>query len=253
MFQWYRSQVNEHGLFSGTKLFVRVAWGQSLARAANKLLPPVYQCPCCGWEGRRFYDYLETGYRVKNVACPGCDSHSRHRAFHLWLANIFQIDRFSGTGLIFAPERALNGVWGVAEKLRLYHLDIVPARGVDLLGDIQRLPFKDDAFSFLWCHHVLEQVPDDFAAMRELRRVLQPVGGVLVVSAGLQPRPETIEFGFSDKRFSGNHRSYGQDFPQRLAEAGFAVETVAPWLAENDLSRFGIKADEMFFVCRKSD
>ena len=252
MLSWYRNQISDHGLMPASALLWRAGWAQTRARLANKLLAARYECPCCGWRGRRFYDYLETGYRAVNVECPQCASHGRHRLLKVWLDKEFGLAEKSGTGLIFAPEKALAEVWEMARGWRLYKLDIIAARGVDVLGDVQRLPFKDDAFDLLWCHHVLEQTPDDQASMRELRRVLRPQGE-LIISAGLSPNAETREFGFSDKRFSGNHRSYGQDFPQRLTDAGFTVENAGQGVQEAERQRYGISGDERFFRCRKSN
>jgi SAM-dependent methyltransferase len=40
-----------------------------------------------------------------------------------------------------------------------------------VVGDIQQLPFADNAFDFVICSHVLEHVPDPAAAISELQRV----------------------------------------------------------------------------------
>ena len=78
-----------------------------VAELSNRLLAPRLACPCCGWEGRRFLDYIEIGYRVDNAACPKCDSHPRHRALYLWLKNEFQVANSTGRALVFAPEKAI--------------------------------------------------------------------------------------------------------------------------------------------------
>lgn len=39
-----------------------------------------------------------------------------------------------------------------------------------LLSDVQNLPFRDNAFDLVYCHNVLEHVPDYIAAIRELKR-----------------------------------------------------------------------------------
>jgi SAM-dependent methyltransferase len=251
MFAWFKGQIKEQGWKEAGKLLGRVAWSQGRARAANKLLPPRHSCPCCGWRGRRFYDYIETGYRLANIACPRCDSHGRHRAFHWWLKNEFNLSGQEGVGLLLAPEKALAPIWATARHLRFWRLDLVAARGVDVLADAQFLPFKDGTFDFLWCHHVLEQIPDDFAAMRELKRVLREPNGVLIVSAGTHDIPDTVEFGFSDKRFSGNCRQYGRDFPQRLTRAGFEPQTVSLGLTDKEFKEYGIKSGEVFYLCRR--
>lgn len=50
-----------------------------------------------------------------------------------------------------------------------------------LRGDAQRLPFRDSSFERVLAAEVLEHLPDDGAALREIRRVLVP-GGLLAVS-----------------------------------------------------------------------
>ena len=57
-------------------------------------------------------------------------------------------------------------------------------------GDITRLPFSDHAFDVVICSEVLEHIPDEAQAIREIIRVLKP-GEILAVSV---PRflPEMI-------------------------------------------------------------
>ncbi|MBN1419188.1 MAG: class I SAM-dependent methyltransferase [Planctomycetes bacterium] len=48
-------------------------------------------------------------------------------------------------------------------------------------GDAQAIPFPDDAFDAVIFTEVLEHVPDDRRALREIRRVLKP-GGALILT-----------------------------------------------------------------------
>src|SRR6266550_2499395 len=107
MFSWFRTQVNTLGFLPAARLLTRVVRYRVPVELGNRLLPDKMECPCCGWRGRRFLDYIELGYRVPNAECPNCESHSRHRALFLWLKSEFQIEGKSGRALIFAPERAL--------------------------------------------------------------------------------------------------------------------------------------------------
>jgi 2-polyprenyl-3-methyl-5-hydroxy-6-metoxy-1,4-benzoquinol methylase len=50
-----------------------------------------------------------------------------------------------------------------------------------LTGDITKLPFADHSFDVVICSEVLEHIPDDAEAIREITRVLKP-GEMLVVS-----------------------------------------------------------------------
>ncbi len=47
-------------------------------------------------------------------------------------------------------------------------------------GDGTRLPFPDDTFDHIICSEVMEHIPDDAAAARELARVLKPGGNLAV-------------------------------------------------------------------------
>lgn len=64
------------------------------------------------------------------------------------------------------------------------------------MGDVTRLPFKDNSFDIVICSEVLEHVPDNKKAAKELVRVLKP-GKDLVVSV---PRylPERICWALSE-------------------------------------------------------
>jgi SAM-dependent methyltransferase len=250
MFSWYRAQVNDHGLLSATLLLGRVVGYRIPVVLSNKLLPATLECPCCGWKGRRFLDYIETGYRVPNAACPNCDSHSRHRGLYLWLKHEFQLEAKSGRALIFAPERALEPLWKSARNIRLIKTDIESTRDVDVLSDVMRLPFASESVELIWCHHVLEQVEDDRAALRELHRVLLKAGGQLLISVGLT-RETTEEFGRANKSLSGNRRLYGRDFSQRLEQAGFQVASLTYNLSAQELERYGV-CPETFYQCTKT-
>ncbi|HBB89562.1 MAG TPA: hypothetical protein DC047_18305 [Blastocatellia bacterium] len=246
MLSWFPAQIKEHGLLPATRLLLRVMRYRIPVALSNRFLQARVECPVCGWKGRRFFDYVELGYRVGNGACPTCDSHSRHRALYLWLTKEFQLEQKTGRALVFAPERSLAPLWEATPNLRVIKTDIAASRGVHLLSDVMRLPFASRSMELIWCHHVLEQVEDDRAAMRELCRVLK-ANGELVISAGIT-RLETKEFDSADPMLSGNRRLYGADFPERLRAAGFQVQEMTYNLSTEELERYGVYP-EMFFYC----
>ena len=250
MLSWFRAQVKDHGVLPATRLLGRVVRYRIPVVLGNRLLPGKVECPCCGWHGRRFLDYIELGYRVPNAACPNCDSHSRHRALYLWLKNDFQLENKSGRVLIFAPERALAPLWQSARNLRAIKVDIEPTRGIDLLADIARLPFADESVELIWCHHVLEQVEDDRTALRELHRVLTLPAGELLVSVGSNTGEVTQEFGRANMSLSGNRRRYGSDFCERLAQAGFQVTPLTHNLNAQEMEGYGIYPETLYRCTR---
>ena len=129
-------------------------------------------------------------------------------------------------------------------------------RGVDLLGSVTDIPLADRSVDVLVCYHVLEHVPDDAAALREVARVLAP-GGV-----GLVQVP--IKFGFATdedpgapveervRRFGqADHvRYYGDDFEDRLVDAGLVFTRVSPrsLLGERVCRVLGLIPDEWVWV-----
>jgi SAM-dependent methyltransferase len=64
-------------------------------------------------------------------------------------------------------------------------LRLMRARQLDVdvrlfMADIGNYPTEDDAFDVIFFNHVLEHIPDDAAALREVRRILKP-GGLLIL------------------------------------------------------------------------
>jgi SAM-dependent methyltransferase len=95
-----------------------------------------------------------------------------------------------------------------------------PATSVQ--GDALALPFPDGVFDRVIASEVLEHIPDDSAAMRELARVLRP-GGSMAVTV---PRcmPEAINWALSDEYHDtpgGHVRIYRRStLERRLSSAG---------------------------------
>ena len=100
------------------------------------------------------------------------------------------------------------------------------ARAVTRAGDALALPFDDGEFDHVIASEVLEHIPDDVAAIGELRRVLKP-GGTIAVSV---PRrwPERICWALSDEyhEVEGGHvRIYDpKDLAAKLTATGLRLD-----------------------------
>ncbi len=105
--------------------------------------------------------------------------------------------------------------------------------GVTFQLDLQEMSeIADERYSMWICSHVLEHIPDDRKALRELYRILKPDGiGLLLVPIDLNMEETDEENGCSEeenwRRFGqGDHvRRYAKhDFMNRIREAGFSLE-----------------------------
>jgi SAM-dependent methyltransferase len=225
-----------------------------LARlAAAKLGPWRVSCPVCDW---RFREFLPHGLVPRrNARCPRCSSLERQRLLYLYLerrTTFFQ-DRLRV--LHFAPEPYFQR-FGSLRNLEVVTADLsYPTVDVNL--DITALPLRDGAFDVVLCSHVLEHVPDDRAAMREIHRVLKPGGWAVLMVPWDRARAETFEdpsvsepadrerlFGQRD-----HVRLYGADYVERLEQAGFNV-TEDELVRELDRDRYGL-LDEPVHVAVK--
>ncbi len=207
-------------------------------------------CPVCDRPFVRFRR-SRPGSRDRGV-CPHCGSRQRHRHLWLWLERHTALLDPTGTErlLHFAPEAGLERRLRAALGLRYVTADLEPGRA-DLVLDLTALDLPDASFDVVLCVHVLEHVPDDAAALRELRRVLRP-GGWGVVQVPIL-RDETDEDpGVTDpeerlRRFGqADHvRMYGRDFADRLRAAGFELDVVRfrDELAPRERRRYGLAYD----------
>jgi SAM-dependent methyltransferase len=92
--------------------------------------------------------------------------------------HVVELVRRFGCRVVGVDLIAANLAWG-QETLRRAG-DHVRGRSVLVQGDVQRLPFGDGAFSFVWNRDVMIHLPDLEAGLRECRRVLRPGGRMLV-------------------------------------------------------------------------
>jgi SAM-dependent methyltransferase len=226
--------------------------GDLKARLSARLLRgEARDCPCCGGRFRRMSRLLVSGW---GGICPRCRSHRRHRAIALLLVG----GELPGRRLLhFAPEPLLDPVFERLPDVERVTADLhAPA---DLRLDITDMDLPDYSFDLILCSHVLEHVPDDRAAMRELHRVLAE-GGLALVLVPYRPDVTTYEdpsiaapldrmvaFGQQD-----HVRIYGIDLPDRLREAGFEVDdrTAGDLFDRATVERCELDPAEHFFLCR---
>lgn len=218
------------------------------------------ECPLCGTEAERFLPFGIKTVRP-DCRCPGCGSLERHRL--VWLFFALRTDLFTRPVrmLHFAPEQALEVRLGALPNVDYLTADLDPTQAMVQM-DITAIDRPDDSFDVLFASHVLEHVPDDVGAMRELLRVLRPDGWAILEvpmhGTNTVEDPSITDADERTRRF-GQHdhvRMYGRDgeYERRLRRAGFHVEVIplADQLGPAATRRFRLDTAEQIYFCRKT-
>jgi SAM-dependent methyltransferase len=150
--------------------------------------------------------------------CTGCRSLERHRAYRTAFAAL-DPSRFSGlSALQFSPDPVVESTWFGDHEVSEY--------GTETALDLQAIDRPDASYDVVVVNHVLEHVPDDLAALRELDRVVRADGFVFLSVPDPARVPATRHYGRAREDKHGHWRIYGPDIADRLAEAlphGFVV------------------------------
>ncbi len=215
------------------------------------------ECPCCGWQGKAFLSFGASEVRA-NALCPRCCALERHRLYYLYLKKVLPKDRPIRV-LHFAPENVLTKLFRAYPNVDYLSADLAAGSAMQQ-ADLMQLQFGDNAFDVIFCAHVLEHVPSDLQAMRELRRVLRP-GGFAILQVPIHTdraitfEDEKIVDPAERERVFGQRdhvRIYGTDYAERLRTAGFTVriDRFAEALTVEECKKYGIVNEELYY-CTK--
>jgi len=239
-------------------------WLIRMSRALMRITSFLYhgdnvECPVCRGRFRKFLPYGYNRVR-KGVLCPRCFSLERHRLLWLFLQrrSRFFTDRLKV--LHIAPEQCFHKRFRKMDNLEYVTADLVSPLA-DVKTDVQDMKFADASFDLVICNHVLEHVPDDRKAMREIRRILNPEGfAILQVPANTTMEktyedPSVTDPSEREKHFRqrDHYRLYGKDYPKRLEEEGFTIRDMDFYgtLSAPEKSRYRLPAGEFMFACYK--
>lgn len=238
------------------KKYIRVAGKYALRASSVLYRGDDVACPCCGHTFSTFANYGLV--KRPNVLCRWCLSLERHRGLWLYLHEKTNILKEKVKVLHFAPEDQFQTLLKNADNVDYLSADLdMPTAMVQM--DITNITFPDNAFDVIICNHVLEHVPDDTQAMKELYRVLRP-GGWAILQTPLSDKQETFEdLSITDpaerERLFGQDdhvRVYGWDKKDRLEAAGFTVvlDNFLYDLGAEKLERYRI-SKEPIWLCKK--
>jgi len=185
-------------------------------------------------DGKSFRMFLPYGYGTQrnNVLSPSTLSLERHRLLWLYLQN--ETDFFTAKEikkvLHFAPEQEFYKRFKKQKNIQYTTTDLLSPLA-DVKADICNLPFEDNQYDLLFCNHVLEHIPDDTKAMKELYRVLKPGGmAILQIPQDLNRATTFSDDSITDEKeraaIFGQYdhvRVYGRDYFDKLRAIGFTV------------------------------
>lgn len=207
-------------------------------------------CPLCGWSGPRFAPMYYVDSFRPDASCYGCTANERCRFIKAYMDREL-VDMFAESRrrvLDIGPVRYSRAFF--PEDVDYVSFDLYSPLAM-VRGDLSQTPFADQSFDVWLCSHVLDLVPDDEAAMRELFRVLRS-GGVGILDNPMHWHRPTEDYGGARQRECGHRRRYGTDLPARLRGLGFEVDIVrsTEFLMEAEIQRMSI-GDRRLLVCRR--
>jgi SAM-dependent methyltransferase len=208
-----------------------------------------FECEVCGSKYSRFVpdlpsdddkDALEknkviAGYG-ENILCPNCGSAARERL----VLNILKHNlKFAGKKILhLSPEK--NIYHFIKAKAEVITADLLPGFYRTIDGMVQKqdatnFTFADNSFDIIIGNHILEHIPDDAKAMKEIFRVLKPGGTAILQVPYSESIPSTLETkDINDPALQS--ALYGQkdhvriyafsDYVQRLRSTGFVVNII---------------------------
>lgn len=222
------------------------------------------QCPICHSRYKIFKPY---GLN-KNISCPKCRSHQRHRLLWKYFheKNKFIINKNIKI-LHFAPEKFFYDVFSKRKNIKYFPVDLFPeiydynGKVKITKADITNIPFENDYFDIIICSHVLEHIHDDRLAMSELFRVLKKDGhGIFQVPIDYSLEKTYEDFTITDSiereiafgQFD-HVRWYGRDYTERLKSVGFQIheDDFINTFSDHEIFKYGLMKGEIIYKCMK--
>jgi hypothetical protein len=218
-----------------------------------------FEDPISGKKYRKLLPYGRIHSRP-NALAPHSMSLERHRLMWLYLKERTNFFVDPQKVLHIAPEYCFIKKFKQMKNLNYITADLI-SPWADVKLDVQNMPFENNEFDVILCNHVLEHVPDDSLAMRELFRVMKP-GGFGIFQVPLDP---TLDTTFEDPSINtpeqrevhygqrDHLRLYGTDYADRLQNAGFIVieDNYGQSIPGNLAKRYALPVNEIIYLCVK--
>lgn len=216
------------------------------------------ECPVCDGKFQKFKPYGANN--CPNACCPQCGTVERHRLLWLYLIRKRNILSENLKLLDIAPTKGISNKLKSLPNINYLSIDLTSPLAMKHM-DLTALELPDNSYDCVLCYHVLEHIPDDRKAIREILRVLKP-GGWAILQVPIKKRLEKTHEGAhiqdpaERKRLFGQEdhvRYYGLDYKDKLAEEGFIVnvDEFAKTLSDEEIEKYRMMRDEEIYFCSK--
>lgn len=213
-----------------------------------------YQCPVCSsslrtflplpdkyrvplqLQGRAFTAYDYETFNVDHYACPICFATDRERLYVLYLTEYSHNNGPRQTLVHFAPEKELSGYIRRTGQFHYRTADLFMSDVDDRVDITDMAAYAAESVDCFICSHILEHIPDDKKALKELHRILKKDGWGIIMAPLLPGLDRTYE-DFSKTTDEERLKHFGQedhvrvyakkDFLQKLDRAGFDVQLLS--------------------------
>jgi SAM-dependent methyltransferase len=175
--------------------------------------------------------------------CRKCQSLERHRALRSLYIGLVAAQKqllASWSVLQFSDDRAIDPNYFSAREVSQYG-------GANHL-DLQNIDRETSSYDVVVCNHVLEHVPDDSRAIRELWRICRPDGFVQIAVPDPPRRAVTDDWGYPRAHDHEHYRLYGRDVFDKILSTVWAayvveVDAVDPVTGHVEASYFVTRSD----------
>lgn len=202
-------------------------------------------CEICDWHGKQFFEQK----------CPNCNSLPRTRLVPYAL-RYFNLINENPKILHIAPN--FNEFKYIKKSVTILsnydRLNIRNVKHINIVQDLTKTSLVSAQYDVVIAWHVLEHIPEDLKAIKEVYRLLKPKG-VFLVSVPIFPKGNKITFEdknipFTDfEKIHGHYdhcRSCGLDYFIRFERVGFKTKMLKVTEFSNEIkTKFGLRDDHV--------
>lgn len=243
-------------MYSVIKKSVRILFPKSFFFKAEPFLRKIYsynkkgnnhECIICDFKTKKWIKLPN-----KDSLCPSCGSLSRDR--RLWQLISKNYLKTTNTILDFSPSRTLYRKWKKENNIRYTSSDLSGDFISDVKFDITNLNEIENKYDLIICYHIFEHVIEDLKAMKEVYRVLNSEG-TLLIQTPFKEGEIYEDYTITSEKERLTH--FGQEdhvriysilgLKERLQKVGFNIEI----LQFKEDKYFGFSANETILIAKK--